>query len=97
MIVVSQKAKHDLAQWIDWINQDNPAAARDFESRIDRVIQMIDRHPLSGHRHPSKKDIRYVVEAPLKIFYSYDTNTIRVLRFWHTARNPRSIRYRDRS
>jgi plasmid stabilization system protein ParE len=92
MIIVSRRAALDLDQWIDRIEADNPVAAREFLLRIRRSLQMIQEHPESGHKHP-RRDVRYVVESPLKIYYSIEAGSVRVLRFWHSARNPRSIRY----
>ena len=92
MIVLSRKAADDLRQWIDRLANDNPVAAEGFLIRIRKSIQMIEEHPESGHKHP-RRDIRYVVESPLKIFYSVEGESVRILRFWHSARNPKSIRY----
>ena len=92
MIIVTRKAAEDLDGWIDRFKESNPQAAQEFLARIARSIQLIQEHPESGHKHPRRK-IRYVVEAPLKIYYSVENNIVRVLRFWHSARNPKSIRY----
>ena len=93
MIIISGKAARDLTTWIDTVAKENSVAAEQFLFRVRRSLQMIDEHPEIGHRHPRRK-VRYVVEPPLKIFYVTGSESIQILRFWHSARNPKSIRYK---
>jgi plasmid stabilization system protein ParE len=92
VIIVSRRASEDLDEWITRIERDNPIAAREFLLRIRRSVQMIEEHPESGHRHP-RRNVRYIVESPLKIYYLTQGDSVRILRFWHSSRNPKSIRY----
>jgi plasmid stabilization system protein ParE len=93
-VIVTGKAAHDLDEWLSRIEADNPAAAEAFQARIRHWIEVIRQHPQAGHRHPKRREIRTVVESPIIIYYTVSASQIEILRFWHSAGNPRSIRYR---
>jgi plasmid stabilization system protein ParE len=58
---------------------------------FDEIVEEV---PKLTHRHPKRGEIRTVVESPIIIYYTVSASQIEILRFWHSARNPRSIRYR---
>src|SRR5260370_34406274 len=87
-------SRFSLDEWLSRIEADNPAAAEAFQARIRHWIEVIRQHPQAGHRHPKRREIRTVVESPIIIYYTVSASQIEILRFWHSARNPRSIRYR---
>jgi plasmid stabilization system protein ParE len=76
------------------IAAENLPAAESFLGRIRKCVDVIRTHPQSGHKHPRRPNIRKLVEAPIIIHYEVFEDHIEILRFWHSARNPRAIRYR---
>jgi plasmid stabilization system protein ParE len=93
-VITTPKASRDLEEWISRIATENLPAAESFLGRIRKCIDVIRTHPLSGHKHPRRPNIRKLVEVPIIIHYEIFEDHIEILRFWHSARNPRAIRYR---
>ena len=93
-VTTTPKASRDLDEWIGRIAENNPLAAEAFQNRIRQCIEVIRSHPEAGHRHPKRPTVRKLVEDPIVIYYEVFEDQIEILRFWHSARNPRSIRYR---
>jgi plasmid stabilization system protein ParE len=93
-VVTTPKASKDLEDWLSRIAAKNPQAAESFLDRIRKCIEMIRTHPDSGHKHPRRPNVRKLVEVPIIIHYEIFEEHIEILRFWHSARNPRAIRYR---
>ena len=93
-VTTTPKASRDLDEWIGRIAENNPLAAEAFQNRIRQCIEVIRSHPEAGRRHPKRPTVRKLVEDPIVIYYEVFKDQIEILRFWHSARNPRSIRYR---
>ena len=90
-VTTTPKASRDLDEWIGRIAENNPLAAEAFQNRIRQCIEVIRSHPEAGRRHPKRRGIRKLVEDPIVIYYEVFEDQIEILRFWHSARNPRSI------
>ena len=93
-VTTTPKTSRDLDEWIGRIAENNPLAAEAFQNRIRQCIEVIRNHPEAGRRHPKRRTVRKLVEDPIVIYYEVFEDRIEILRFWHSARNPISIRYR---
>jgi toxin ParE1/3/4 len=72
---------------ITYILRDDPAAARRFRQRADRVLRRLERFPESGRVLPEFPDLpfREVIVAPYRFFYRLADKTVWVVGVWHGA------------
>jgi plasmid stabilization system protein ParE len=75
---------------IAYILRDNPAAARRFRQRAERVLRRLERFPESGRVLPEFPDLPYreVMVAPYRFFYRVADKTVWVVGVWHGAQVP---------
>ena len=79
---------------IAYILRDNPAAARRFRQRAERVLRRLERFPESGRVLPEFPDLPYreVIVAPYRFFYRVADKTVWVVGVWHGAQIPEEPR-----
>ncbi len=77
-----------------YIARDDPAAALRFTQRLLDDAQALNRAPHHGAQVRQRPGVRRIVHRPYLIYYRVeeDRNIIRVLRFWHGARDPKTLR-----
>ena len=82
---------------VAYILADNPAAARRFRQRAERVLRRLERFPQSGRVLPEFPDLPYreVIVAPYRFFYRVLDATIWVVGVWHEAQIPEEPRRGD--
>ena len=90
-VVFTPYASGDLEQIVRYIARDNPDASQRFGDKlVDRALSLSD--PLvfqSGGRLPKRAGVRKLIEGNYLILYRIlpEQNKVRVLRFWHAARD----------
>lgn len=72
------------------ILRDNPAAARRFRQRAERVLRRLERFPESGRVLPEFPELPYreVIVAPYRFFYRVAEETVWIVAVWHGAQIP---------
>ena len=98
--ILAPAARHDLADAIEWIAKDNPAAARALRAAVIAAAARIGEHPRIGAVRPelATERIRFLVLRgfPYVLFYTADTAPPRILRVLHGARDlPEALRNLD--
>jgi plasmid stabilization system protein ParE len=80
---------HFLAA-LDYIRRDNPAAARAFRKKAERVLKRLERFPKSGRTVPEFPDLPYreVIVTPYRFFYRTEGKTVWIVAVWHGAQLP---------
>ena len=75
---------------VAYILRDNPAAARRFRQRAERVLRRLERFPQSGRIVPEFPDLpfREIIVAPYRFFYRVADQTVWVVGVWHGAQIP---------
>lgn len=75
---------------IAYIRRDDPAAARRFRQRAERVLRRLERFPQSGRVLPEFPDLPYreVIVAPYRFFYRVAGDAVWVVGAWHGAQIP---------
>ena len=93
-IVFSRHADRDLRRIVRFIALENPSAAERLGLRlIDRAVALSDPAiVMMGSPLKKRPKIRKLVEGNYFIFYRVFPNRVRILRFWHAARNPRQLK-----
>jgi plasmid stabilization system protein ParE len=90
-VVFTSDASADLEQVVRYIARSNPEEAQRFgEKLLDRALSLHE--PIichSGARLPKRPGVRKLSEGNYLILYRLlsERNTVRVLRFWHGARD----------
>ena len=79
----------DLREIRDYVNRDNPVAARRLARRIRERISKLPDHPHTGRLVPefAAKGYREVIVAPYRIVYYVQQREVIVLRVWHGRRD----------
>jgi toxin ParE1/3/4 len=93
-VVYTNRALKDLQEITAFIAAENVEAAKRFSNRLVDLAESLSRMPRKGRRVKGWSGIRVVVLSPYLIFYRFEpgANQIEVLRFWHGARDPESLR-----
>jgi plasmid stabilization system protein ParE len=76
---------------VAYIRADDPAAAKRFRGRAEKVLRRLERFPRSGRVIPEFPELphREVIVAPYRFFYRVVTKTIWVVAVWHGAQLPK--------
>jgi toxin ParE1/3/4 len=94
-IIFSPYADHDLEQIVSYVAKDNPAAADKLGQKlIDRALSLaVAGNAQMGSRLRNRPDVRKLIEGNYLIFYRVfpERDKVRILRFWHAARNPKRL------
>lgn len=93
-VVLTAKARADLRAIAAYVARDEPALALRFTRRLLGDAQALNRAPHRGARIRQRPGVRRIVHRPYLIYYRIeeDAAVIRILRFWHGARDPRTLR-----
>jgi len=90
-VVFTPYATGDLEQIVRHIARDNPDAAQRFGDKlVDRALSLGEALVCqSGGRLPKRPGVRKLIEGNYLILYRIlpEQNRVRVLRFWHAARD----------
>lgn len=89
-VVLSLVAENDLAEIVEYIARDNPAAAKRVGHSLVAALRKIEQHPRIGRVVPEFEieTLREIIQTPYRIVYqvSDSARSIEVARFWHAAR-----------
>jgi toxin ParE1/3/4 len=93
-IVFSRYADRDLEHIVRFIARENPDAAELLGLRLlERAFTLSDpAFGMMGSALKKRPEIRRLVEGRYLILYRVFPDRVRILRFWHTARNPRKLK-----
>jgi plasmid stabilization system protein ParE len=92
-LVYTDEAIGDLKRLRDFIAVHNPEAAGRVASELIGKIDLVPTFPKMGtpiNRSPAPDTIRDMVFGNYVVRYSVHTETIIILRVWHTLENTRS-------
>jgi plasmid stabilization system protein ParE len=87
-VIVSPRARHDLLEIIDYIRQDNPAAADRFGNELLNHTELLADFPHIGALIRQRSGVRKLLHTPIRIYYRIDEqrSVVEILHFWHAAR-----------
>lgn len=79
---------------VAYILRDNPAAARRFRQRAERLLRRLKRFPESGLVLPEFPGLPYreVIVAPYRFFCRVADKTVWIVGVWHGAQIPEEPR-----
>jgi toxin ParE1/3/4 len=80
-LIWTEPALSDLDAIADYIELDNPEAARGLVQRVFQHVEQLAKYPESGSRPRELRGLRYrqIVEAPCRVFYRYDGERVFIL------------------
>ena len=81
-------ARAQLAEIFDYIEQENPRAAREVQATIKSSIELLGRFPFSG-RATDEPGVRVltIIRYRHRAFYRLQQDDVLILRILHAARN----------
>ena len=88
---VSSQAWRDLRDNIAYIEKENPAAADRMARTLLSRAELLASFPYLGRKIRGRQNGRVLVEGSIQIMYRIERDTVRIVRFWHSARNPDSL------
>jgi plasmid stabilization system protein ParE len=90
-LIWTEPALQDLDAIADYIDLENPAAARGLVQRVFQHVGQLAEQPESGSRPPEMRRSRYrqIVEPPCRVIYRYDGSRVWVL---HVMRGEKPLR-----
>jgi plasmid stabilization system protein ParE len=93
-VILAPLALDDLEQIVRHVERDDPAAAERLGTRLLDQTETLCRLPHRGGPVRRRPGVRKLVLRAYLIFYRVDDSAhrIEVLRFWHGAQDPRSLR-----
>ena len=96
-LIVSGPADDDINEYLDYVNERNPAAARRFLQALHQAYDRLLSLPDVGHLwKTTREDLKglrawRVEDFPLSIFYFPRPTAIEVIRVLHHARDIKAI------
>jgi len=92
-VLITDSAIADLKEIVEFVAQDNPAAAARLGGKLINLALNLDTMPARFPFHDKQRNIRKMVSAPYLIFYRCDekASVVYILHIWHGARNPPSF------
>jgi toxin ParE1/3/4 len=88
---VGSQAWRDLRDIIAYIEKENPAAAERMAARLLSSAELLASFPYLGRKIRGRQNGRTLVEGSIQIMYRIERDTVRIVRFWHSAQNPDSL------
>lgn len=88
---VSSQAWRDLRDIIACIEKENPPAADRTATTLLSRAELLASFPYLGRKIRGRPNDRVLVEGSIQIMYRIERDTVRIIRFWHSARNPDSL------
>ena len=86
----TRSARGQLLGALQYIREDDPAAAAKVLLRIEKAVARLKTFPQSGRRIPEFPALphRELVVAPLRVFYRVDEQELLIVAVWHSAQSP---------
>ena len=96
IVNITENAENDLNEILLFIAQKNPQTAIKIMERLQAKIETLDHFPNRGSYVPELlarniKEYRQITEAPWKIIYKVDDETVNILAIIDSRRNLQDI------
>ena len=87
-LVWTERAVADLDEIAEYIGFDDQDAARRLTRRLERHLDQLMKHPLSGPVAPEFPEGQYrqISEKPCRVIYRYDGQNVIILRILRSER-----------
>ena len=89
-VVWTKSARADLKQLVEYIAEDNPAAAEHFGLAIIEKIESVGKFPRIGRVVPEENQefLRELPHSPYRLIYEIDDDAriVYIVRIWHSYR-----------
>jgi plasmid stabilization system protein ParE len=93
-LIYTRPAARDLEEIVRYIAQDRPEAAQAVGLVLVELAESLLTFPLRRPLLRHRPGVRKLVHAPYVVLYRVDEaqQKVRIQRFWHAKRDPRSLR-----
>jgi plasmid stabilization system protein ParE len=91
--VLTQVAKADLLQILEYLETDNPIAVLKVVDALDEAMKLLAENPGIGHLRPdlTPQDVRFWSVFRYLVIYRPDTKPLEVVRVLHGKRDVRRL------
>lgn len=79
-------ALKDLIEIKEFIQRDNPGAAKREGRRIRKSVERLSRFPESGRKSADIPSVREVITGNYRVFYRIHSSQVEILRVYHGKR-----------
>ncbi len=93
-VIISARARNDLAEAADYMHQQSPQAARNMRHAILEALDLLEKYPRMGRVRPDlskKEDVFFWPVVDFMITYRISNSRLQVLRFVRQSRDIRKI------
>jgi toxin ParE1/3/4 len=89
-IKFTPSARRQFLEGLEYIRQDNPAAAHRFRKKAEAILSRLSEFPESGRAIPEFPELphREVIVRPYRFFYRIVGRTVWIVAVWHSAQLP---------
>jgi plasmid stabilization system protein ParE len=88
---VSSQAWRDLRDIIATSEKRIPRQLTEMAAKLLSRAELLASFPYLGRKIRGRPGGRVLVEGSIQIIYRIERDTVRIIRFWHSARNPDSL------
>jgi plasmid stabilization system protein ParE len=86
--ILLAQARMDIRQTVNYLRKENPAVADNLILAIQKSLRLIERNPTIGRPDPEDGTREWSIPNwPYIIPYRIKSETIEILRVWHTRRD----------
>ncbi len=92
-LIYTKPAERDLESIVRYIAKDNPRAAETVGLELVALAESLTHLPHRGAPVRDRVGVRKVIYTPYVVLYRVEEERqmVRVQRFWHARRNPRTL------
>ncbi|RMD82664.1 MAG: type II toxin-antitoxin system RelE/ParE family toxin [Candidatus Dadabacteria bacterium] len=90
-IKFTPSARRQFLEGLEYIRQDNPAAAYRFRKKVETLLRRLSEFPESGRTIPEFPELphREVIVRPYRFFYRIVDKTVWIVAVRHSAQWPK--------
>ena len=90
-ILWTEAAKDDLLEFVDYLSDEKPQAARDFVDTLEHITETLSEFPQIGHSLEAVLPVRQVLVGSARLIYIEHESHITIIACVHQARDCQSL------
>jgi plasmid stabilization system protein ParE len=87
-VFLSRAAVDDIEQAVSWYEKQRIGLGYELELCIEAGLRLLEREPLIFEKRYKEVRVKFIKRFPYGIHYQIESNSIKVVAFFHMSRNP---------